>query len=278
MAEDLIRQLIDETNALPKHSLPTGFDLYRQNPGRMGFGYQQKSPERYDQDMRRAHFLERLKEADRTEYARVAGDDLESLRSPYQPLSADHPLVNAGRWFSSLPGAVYATGQMLANKVDPEANPYPNAADDYAKNMNNFLFFLDEPFGKNKNQMRDMQDMRTAQDAVPWDALGAPRDVIDQIVEGPYAAKATPKSGSEFLSETHLAGPERQVLEPYTKPAAVLGGAFMDATIDPLFGATTLPGLALEYGIGAAHGTVPTAIEGIRALRDYVNPPWNEQR
>lgn len=268
MAEDIIRQLIDETNALPRHSLPTGFDLHRQNPAPYGFGYQQKSDRRYDQDMRRAHFLERLKEADRTEYARVAGDDLESLRSPYQSLSADHPLMNAGRWFSSLPGAVYATGQMLANKVDPEANPYPNAADDYAKSMNNFLFFLDEPFGKNKNQMRDMQDMRTAQDAVPWDALGAPRDVIDQIVEGPYAAKASPKSGKDFLNDSGVDG-----------PVATVGGAVMDATIDPfLTPAKTWGGLALDYGLGSIHGTVPAAIEGIRALRDYVNPPWNEQR
>lgn len=261
MAEDLIRQLIDETNALPRHERPTGFDLTRQHPSRFGIGNQVKSAQRYDQDMRRAHFLERLKEADRTQYARVAGDDLEALRSPYQPLSADHPLMNAGRWFGSLPGAVYATGQMLANKVDPEANPYPNAADDYAKNMNSFLFFLDEPFGKNKNQMRDMQDMRTEQDAMPWDALGAPRQVIDAVIEAPYAAQASPKSGEQFLNEAGVEGMPAQV-----------GGAVMDATIDPFMTpAKTWGGLALDYGLGSAHGTVPAAIEGIRRLRDGVD-------
>lgn len=262
MADDLIRQLIAETEALPRYELPSG-----------AWGTPMvsrvKSPQRYDQDMRRAYFLDKVRERakdvylDSPELLRAA-TEMKELKSPYQPYGADWPIYNAGRWMGSVPGAVYATGQMLANKVDPVANPYPNAPDDYAKNMNNALFFLDEPFGKNKNQMRDMQEMREAQDDQPWRNM-IPREITDGLAREVYAAKAEPKAGSQFLREAKVSGPAADVL-----------GAVMDATIDPFFTPSmSWGGLAVDYGLGAAHGTVPASLEAIRKLRDYVNPATN---
>ena len=262
MDEDLIRQLIEETEALPTQELPGAWSWAVNHPGVLS--YRTKDPARYDQDMRRAHFLEQMDKrapASRTREMLQAGqsDSLRALRSPYEPYGADGPLSNFGRLYDSLPGAVYATGKMLANKMDPEVTPYPEAYDDYAKNINNLVVFA-EPMGKNKNHMRDMQDMRDAQARLKWHAGlvpgEMPREYADALIAEEAAQHASPKGGREFLEDAGLSGNTARV-----------GGSLMDAVVDPLFipGKTWL-GLGADLGLGSIHGTGPAAIDAIRRL------------
>jgi hypothetical protein len=250
---EAIRRLIEETDALPRHELPD-----RPAPGKTAwseanrtFWRRVKDPRQYDKDMRRAYFLEKLRNEHR-DYAhdqrlypgQYGVSTLEDLRDHTQPYTGDDSLSNASRWMASLPGAVYATGQMLANAVDPVATPYPSAPDDYAKNMNNLLIF-GEPFGVNKNHMRDMADMRDREAARSWKILptGPYNDAIseDRLLAGLIAS---PKSGERFLSEAGVSG-----------PVAHIWGGVMDGTVDPLYSpAKTLKGVAVDYGlpVGAA--------------------------
>jgi hypothetical protein len=132
--------------------------------------------------------------------------------------------------------------------------------------MNNILFFMDEPFGKNQNQQRDMQEMRDAQDSIPWDAM-VPRGLTDNVARQIYEPRAEPKTGKEFLGEAGVKGPVGAVF-----------GAVMDATLDPLMTPSkTWGGLAVDYGLGTAHGTIPVAVEAaeaIRKLRDRYATPY----
>lgn len=266
-----LRNLIAETNALPPQR-PEDNEEYDSlyNP----LWYRTKTQQQYDQDMRKVHFLERAKEMGlhrsgnssiSLPVLRHSEDDIRKLRSPREVYGEDWPIYNAARLFSSPPAMIYATGQMLANKVDPVANPYPNAADDYAKSMNNMLFFMDEPFGKNKNHMRDMQDMRDEMAAVPWDAgIRSPEmeDMYRASVRQAYAQKSNPKTGKEFLRE---AGVQRDIGDT----ATALAGAGMDFAIDPLMSpSNSVGGLLLDVGLGTAHETLPLGVEAIRYLRD----------
>lgn len=261
-SEDLIRQLIEETSQLPRHELPGMWDWAKGHPGILTS--RTKSPERYDADMRRAHFLEQAEKRARDQFLSSPSmlrastpDEIRKLRSPYQPYGADSPLSNAGRWAGSLPAAVYATGQMLANEVDPEVTHYPDAYDDFAKSINNFVVVA-EPMGVNKNHMRDMQEMRAEQDSLPWHS-SIPRQDWDDIVNQEYALRAETKDGRQYLAEAGLTGPGAQAL-----------GLLMDATVDPLMTPSrTWGGLALDYGLGTAHGTVPAAIGAVGAMRGW---------
>lgn len=274
MDEDLIRQLIEETEALPKHRLPEDYVLMARTM--FSPSTQPKLRERYDQDMRRAYFLEEAKKRDPNYYhqnlrLRVGPEDeIRSLRSPYEKKTADSPLSTTGRWMASLPGAVYATGQMLANKFDEPGRPtFPNAYDDYAKNMNTFLVF-GEPFGKNQNAMRDMMDMRDEVASTPWHAGLRPeqprRGEWDQIVEAAYSKAADPKSGREYLME---AGVPEYVAMP--------AGGIMDAVLDPFFfPGKTWAGLGMDLGLGSAHGTLPSAIDAVEKLNE-LRPAWGSR-
>lgn len=260
-SEDLIRQLIEETNQLPRHELPGMWDWAKDHPGILTS--RTKSPERYDADMRRAYFFEQAKERARDQYRSSpemlrAGlpDEIRKLRSPYQQYGADSPLSNFGRWAGSLPAAVYATGQMLANEVDPDVTPYPDAYDGFAKSINNFVVVA-EPMGVNKNHMRDMQEMRAEQDSLPWHS-SIPRQDWDSVVNQAYSQKAETKDGRQYLAEAGLTGPVPQAI-----------GLLMDATLDPFMSPSkTWGGLALDYGLGTAHGTIPAAIDAAARLRE----------
>jgi hypothetical protein len=272
---DIIRKLIQETEALPKAELPGAWEWAKNHPGILS--YRTKEQERYDQDLRRAYFLEqmdkRAPEARTGEMLRAGSvDAVRALRSPYEPYgdlgpaSNDGPLANTMRWWGSVPGAVYATGQMLANKVDPEGMPYPNAPDDFAKNINNFVAIA-EPLGKNKNHMRDMQAMREAQARLPWSAgLGPgqmPREDADQLIAAIGSRQADPKGGKQFLEDAGYGG-----------NTAMIGGALLDAFVDPLFiPGKRIAGLAADVGLGSLHGTAPIAIESVRKLNE-MRPAW----
>lgn len=254
-AADSIRRLIGEVDALPKHEMPGFMSWAYNHPGVLTS--RTKDPRQYDADMRRAHFLERVRR-EQPDYAHDAGlfhqasrRNLEQLRSPYQPYSVDGPLSNAGRWAQSLPAAVMASGQMLADAIDPSAARYPNAADDYAKSMNNFLVVA-EPFGVNKNHMRDMADMRDAEARLPWKVI-VPPDVLEES-RALQGLLSSPKTGSQYLAEAGVQGPVGNVW-----------GAVMDATLDPLYSPSkALKGVAMDYGPGVLPEAIRVAVEAYR--------------
>lgn len=265
---EAIRRLIAEVDALPKRELP-GFASWAYNhPGILTS--RTKDPRQYDQDARRAYFLERVRR-DHRDFAHDQGlyhlgsaSNLESLRSPYQPYSSagpllaattnDSPLANAGRLFQALPGAVYASGQMLANEMDPKVRPYPDAYDDYARNINNLAVFA-EPLGVNKNHMRDMADMRGREAAMSWRQI-VPQEQLEEVRQA-YGQLASPKDGSQFLAEAGVRGAAGRVL-----------GALMDATIDPFYSpARTLKGVAVDFGPGLAPTLLSEGWNAVQSLR-----------
>lgn len=258
---EAIRRLMAEVDAMPRQELPGFMEWAYNHPGILTS--RTKEPRQYDQDVRRAVFLERLRR-EHPDAAHSAGlfhaadkAGLESLRSPYQPYSVDAPLSNAGRWMQSLPAAVYATGQMAANEFNPKAPPYPQAYDDYAKNMNNLLVF-GEPFGANRNHMRDMADMRQREAAMPWRSI-VPEAALEEarVIDG---LLAEPKTGRQFLAEAGVAG-----------PGAAVWGGLMDAVIDPLYSpAKTLKGVVVDFGPGLA----PPLLEGAYRAIDSVRPAY----
>lgn len=278
-----IRNLKAEAEGLPRAELPRR-SVHVPEPSVLLS--RRKTADEYDKDMRRAHFLERAEEAGlRTD---ATENQIRQLRSPYT-YGPDSPLANAGRWFSSMPGAIYAGGQMLSNAIDPVVEPssgkttvpYPEAYDDFRKNVNNFVIFA-EPMGKNLNHMRDMQDMNHALYSLPvehdlYDAAARRRaarelpnvrpeelPTIRDMIREAYSAQAEPKIGSEYLRE---AGAEGILGQAGT---SALGGV-MDATLDPsiFFGrAKTMGQFLMDYGLGTMHETIPAAVKA----KEYFRP------
>ena len=290
---EFIRQLIAETESLPKAELPGFMEWAAGHPSILN--YRTKSPQRYDQDARRAHFMDKVLEkypgAYRSErfpepmrealYAHH--QDPKRLKSAYEPYTEDHPLVNTATWMASLPAAVAATSQMAANAVDPAQNRYPDAADDYARAVNTFTFGLTEDAGllpKNKNAMRAAVDMRDHRDAIPWKTLDTrfPDAMIDRAAAGE-------RRMTDSVESLRGAGVPESVAEPV--------GRVMDATMDPLVSlsaASTLSRMGRnwdaskqllgDYGLGTAGYTVPMAMRGVSNtydtanwIRDFLNPP-----
>jgi hypothetical protein len=267
----ILRRLAEETDALPQ-AKPTSW------PPVDFLNYRTKNPERYDQDRRRAHFLRRLEEEipnhrDRASLGQgtiVLRDDLTRMESPYEPYGQDHPLWNTAVWMQSLPSAVYATGQMLANKADPEGKPYPDAPEQFAKSVNTFTGGMTEGIlPKNLSRWRDLQDMRD-QMTPSWRNLQP--QAGDQFIQSQYAPDQL--EGREFLAKAGVDAP--------------LLGDLMDATIDPLSGLGSaaklsragkslqaLKELGWDYGIGTSFSTVPYGIrkaqEAGESIRELLN-------
>lgn len=268
---DAIRKLIAETEALPRQELPGFWSWAANHPSVMN--YRTKSEDRYNDDLRRAHFLEEIKKRDPEYYRSSPGllgasdpENLKSLKSAYQPYGADHPAWNAVNWMQSLPSAIYATGQMVANEVDPVAKPYPKAYENYSKSLNTLTGM--ELAGKNESRWRDMEDMRYAQDRLPWQVLD-PR-YPDQAINAEYDQKSRPMEGDRYLME---AGVPEYIARPI--------GTGMDMTLDPWFGGIKAFNLARqglskaamkelipEIGFGTMGYTVPPAMRALEGLTE----------
>jgi hypothetical protein len=141
---------------------------------------------------------------------------------------------------------------MLANKVDPEGNPYPDAPRQFAKSVNTFTGGMTEGIlPKNTSRWRDLQDMRD-QMTPSWRNLQP--QAGDQFIQSQYEPDQL--EGRAFLAQAGVDAP--------------LLGDLMDATIDPLSGLGSaaklsragkslqaLKELGWDYGIGTSFSTVP---------------------
>jgi len=237
--QDFLRQLIAETNALPKHAMPGRLAMIVNHPGVLA--YEAKTPEQYDEDMRRAHFLDRInKQYDRpvafmpASLARVATDrkhgKLDKLSSPYDRrgyMAPGAPLHNAMAWWSSLPAVAYAASAKLANAVDPEA-PWDDKADDkFNSSLNTLTVYGAEDAGlvpKNTPTVMDVAASgRDARGAVRWDEQLDPRMVNDAISQD-TAAKQLAITPDGYSHLKRLGASNR---------AAMWGGLAMDSIVDP---------------------------------------------
>ncbi len=272
---EAIRKLISETEALPRQELPGFWSWAANHPSVMN--YRTKSEDRYNDDLRRAHFLEEIQKRDPEYYRSNPGllrastsDQMQSLKSPYEPYGSDHPMLNTMSWMQALPSAVMATGQMAANEIDratgAKAVAYPGAYDNYAKSINTLV--PAELVGKNNSRWRDLQDMRDAQASIPWQVVDPRYD--DYRIASEYSKKATPMEGDRYLEAAKM---------PWyiSKPL----GTVMDMTLDPWFGGVKALNLARkglhgaarrelipEIGFGTMGWTVPPAMRALEGLTE----------
>jgi hypothetical protein len=154
--------------------------------------------------------------------------ELDSLKSPYHwrgVLAPGAPLYNAGAMFSAIPQMAVASSQRLANYVDPEANPYPNAKKQFDSALNTATLYGAEAAGMVPRgtptvvdvaeQAREMRGRRPENVApAAW----------DEIVSGVSQQQAADLqlSASDSL---HAAG--------VPKTAALIAGTAMDSVLDP---------------------------------------------
>lgn len=230
---DLLRQLIEESKALPEAELPGMMSWAYNHPSIIN--YRTKSQDRYDDDHRRAYVLDKLLEKYPRSYPQkfhpsvsaamlAHSRDPQKLKGAYEPYTADHPLMNTGIWMQSVPAMVYAAGEGLANKIDPAAPRNPNAGKDFQKAANTFLVGVPEDLGlteKNLSSWRDSSDMRDARDSVGTFVLDPSR--ADQMIDSYYGQKRVPLEGDRFLERSG-------VPSQYSKWL----GLGMDLALDPM--------------------------------------------
>jgi hypothetical protein len=243
-------------------------------PGRLArsvAGYEMDSQKEWEDKQRQEKILQRLSAAHPTQADRAKIDpriasemgsyergELDSLKSPYHwrgVFAPGAPLYNAAAAFSAVPQMAVASSQRLANWVDPQGNPYPNAKKQFDSALNTATLYGAEAAGMVPKgtptvvdvaeQAREMRGRRPANIAPgAW----------DEIVSGVSQQQAADLqlSASDSL---HAAG--------VPKTAAMILGTGMDAVLDPLnglghavraarAGKSALGALATEFGTGQA--------------------------
>jgi len=213
-------------------------------PGRLArsvLGYEMDSQKEWDDKQRQEKLLQRLAAlhptpADRAKIdPRIASEigsyergELDSLKSPYHwrgVLAPGAPLYNLGAMFSAIPQMAVASSQRLANYVDPQGNPYPNAKKQFDSALQTATMYGAEERGwvpkgtptvvdvaEQARQMRGRRPRNIAPGA--W----------DEIVSG----VAKKQAGDLQLSASdslHAAG--------VPKTAALIAGTAMDSVMDP---------------------------------------------
>lgn len=286
----IIRKLIEETNALPRAEMPNRLSLMA-NPALLATS-EIKSPQQYDQDMRRKHFLDKLsKEFPNPNYLphQLAGPlskynhgRMSDLDSPYQyngVFQGRAPLAKAFQWWASMPAMALNTSRLAANAIDPAQKRYPDAGKNLAKAVNTLTVYGAEDYGlvpKGTGTVADdFANESYARGQVPWMALDR-SEPFGEIRESTQANidRAIPSS-YQHLAE---AGIPENVAMPW--------GAMMDMMMDPhpgFVGAASrarrgLPygrELAREVGLGMGPSSAPPAVDAARrgygALRDLLS-------
>ena len=243
-------------------------------PGRLArsvAGYEMDSQKEWADKQRQDKLLQRLAaqhptQADRAKIdPRIASEmgsyergELDSLKSPYHwrgVLAPGAPLYNAGAMFSAIPQMAVASSQRLANYVDPQGNPYPNAKKQFDSALNTATLYGAEAAGMVPKgtptvvdvaeQAREMRGRRPENVApAAW----------DEMVAG-VAQKQAADLQLSASDSLHAAG--------VPKTAAMILGTGMDSVMDPWnglghavraarVGKRALGALAGEFGVSQA--------------------------
>lgn len=285
-----IRRLIEETNALPQAKMPNRLALMA-NPALLATS-EIKSPQQYDQDMRRKHFLDKLSEEFQNpnylppqisgpliDYKHGRMSDLDSAYQYNGVFQGRAPLAKAFQWWASMPAIALNTSRAAAHAIDPAQNRYPDAGKNLAKAVNTLTVYGAEDYGlvpKGTGTVADdFANESYARGQVPWQALDRSTP-FGEIRESTQAAmdRAIPSS-YQYLEE---AGVPESVAMPW--------GAMMDMMLDPypgFVGAAVkarrgLPygrELASEIGIGLGPASAVPAVgaagRSYGALRDLLS-------
>jgi hypothetical protein len=235
-------------------------------PGRLArsvLGYELDSDKEWADKQRQEQLLKRLaaehaSPADRARLdPRIAAEigsyergELDNLKSPYHwrgLFTPGAPLYNSVAWFSSVPQVAVAGSQRLANWVDPEANPYPNAKKQFDSALNTATFYGAEGAGlvpKGTPTVVDVaEDAREMRGRRP---AGYPPTAWDETVSHAAQKKA---------SELQLSASDSLKASGVPAVPAMIAGTAMDSVLDPF------------NGLGAA---VKAARAGVPALRHLV--------
>lgn len=294
---DFIRQLIAETEALPRAEMPGRLSLMVNHPGILS--YETKTPDQYDADLRRRHFLEKASERyPNASYLppEIAGPVIDyrqgrlgDLGSAYQHngvFSGRSPVAKGMNVLGAIPAIPINASRMLAHNIDPVQDRFPDAGRNLAVAANTLSMYGLEDAGvvpQGTGTIEEEYDAEAeARGQVPWQVLDR-RNPDAGIREATDARLArTIPTSSEHLMEAGV---------PWYA-ALPLGGG-MDMMMDPypgLFSAARASRagrpyagmLAREVGVGmgpnAAIPAVYGAREGYNALRDLINPEFGDAR
>jgi len=302
-----LRQLIEETKALPQAKMPGALSRAFWHPGVLS--YETKSPRQYDQDMRRKHFLDKLNErygANPTYLGSALSGplvayragEMDDLGTPYQkfgsikdplagvvdiPYDGRMPLAKAFQWFSAPAAVAINASKVVANRIDPAQRRYPDAEKNLAKAINTATIYGAEDSGfvpKGTGTAFDEYTKETDErSSIPWQHL----DARPAYEAGSYSRQA--KIDEAIPSSW-------QSLEQAGVPAwlAALWGGVMDTVLDP-FGRSVavvkmarsgMPGalkeLVKDYAVGVgvpsagnAVGAVPEVTRRVDELLDRLH-------
>lgn len=285
-----ILKLIEETNALPKAQMPNRLALLA-NPALLATS-EIKSPQQYDQDMRRKHFLDKLSDEFRNpnylppdlsgpliEYKHGRMDD---LGSPYQYngfFQGRAPLAKGFQWWASMPAAALNASRLAADAIDPAQKRFPDAGKNLAKAVNTLTAYGAEDYGMVPKGTGTVADDYAAEHyargQVPWQALdrSKPFGEIREITQA-NIDRAIPSSHQHLMESGVPEG------------AALPWGAMMDMMLDPYPGfvgaaAKARRGLPFarellgEAGLGMGPSMLPPTIDAARggygALRNLLS-------
>ena len=249
-------------------------DRYPNSLGRLArsvIGYEMDSQKEWEDKQRQEKLLQRLSTihstpADRAKIdPRIASEidsyqrgELDSLKSPYHwrgVFAPGAPWYNTMSMFGAVPQMAVAGSQRLANWVDPEANPYPNAKKQFDSALNTATLYGAEERG--------------------WVPRGTPTaaDVAEQArqMRGRRPENIAPGAWDEIVSgvsqkqaaDLHLSASDALHAAGVPKTAATILGTGMDSVMDPWnglghavsaarAGKRALGALVGEFGTGQA--------------------------
>lgn len=236
---EFLRRLIDETNAQPKAKMPGTLSLMLNHPGILTS--ETKTPQQYDQDMRRKHFLDKAGEyfenpmsappEMRSALLNYQRGEMDDLGTPYQyqgVFQGRLPTAKGFQWWASLPATAYNAAKLAGDAIAP--GMYPEAGKNMAKAANTLGLGFPEDVGLvprgTGTIVQDYDREREARGRIPWYQLDTDQE-FGRLADVRQASidKAIP-SGSQYLESVGA-----------DVPGYRIWGGVMDGMLDP-FAAT----------------------------------------
>lgn len=243
---EFLRRLIDETNAQPKAKMPGTLSLMLNHPGILTS--ETKSPQQYDQDMRRKYFLDKAGEyfenpmsaptEMRTALLKYQRGEMDDLGTPYEYqglFQGRAPTAKGFQWWASLPATAYNAAKLAGDAIAP--GMYPEAGKNMAKAANTFGFGFPEDVGLvprgTGTIVQDYDQEREARGSVPWYQLDADTDFRRLADQRQAAIDEAVPSGGQYLQSVGADVPGVNVwggvmdsmLDPFTATASTLKAA-----------------------------------------------------
>lgn len=204
-------------------------------------GYDLDSEKEWADKQRQDALIQRLAKqypspADRTRLdPRIASElssyergDLDSIKKPYHwrgVFTPGAPLYNGMAWFNSVPQMAVAGSHRLANWVDPEANPYPKAKEQFDSALNTATLYGAEALGAVPKGTPTVADVaETAREMRGRRPANFPPSAWDEVVSRGAEKQANDLQVSASDSLQSVGVP---------KVPALIAGTAMESVLDP---------------------------------------------